>query len=229
MADTQALPPRRRNIVLRSLVLAALAAGFVAVIVWRDQIDYQTIAAWAQNHSWWETSLEFIAVHIVAGLLFVPRLFLGLAAGALFGPVWGSILAIIGGTAGAYAGFALVRFVNADAVRLREAPQIGPWLERAEKQGWRLVLVVRLVPVLPHTLVNYVFGLSKIPAGAYLLGSMLGMLPTSIIYANLGDSGRGVVQGSSNYALLAAWGFGLIFVSWLLPKLIARFWPQKSD
>ena len=63
----------------------------------------------------------------------------------------------------------------------------------------------------------------------YLLGSALGMVPTSVIYANLGDSSRGLVQGQSNYALVAAWGLGLIFVSWLMPKLIARFWPQKAD
>ena len=225
--DTETLPPRRRNVVLRSFAIALLAAGLVAVVVWRDEIDYEAIAAWAQNHSWWETALEFIAVHVVAGLFFVPRLFLGLAAGALFGPIWGSVLAILGGTAGAFAGFALVRFINADAVKLREAPRIGPWLERAERQGWRFVFVVRLIPILPHSLVNYVFGLSKVATPSYLLGSALGMVPTAVIYANLGDSGRGVIQGSSNYALLAAWGFGLIFVSWLLPKLVARFWPQS--
>jgi uncharacterized membrane protein YdjX (TVP38/TMEM64 family) len=229
MADTDPLPPRRRNILLRSLVILTLAAGVVAVVIYRDQIDYQVIADWARNHSWWETALEFIAVHIVAGLLFVPRLFLGLAAGALFGPVWGTILAIVGGTLGAFVGFALVRFVNSDAVKLREAPAIGPWLERAEQQGWRFVLVVRLVPLLPHSLVNYVFGLSRIGTLPYLLGSALGMVPTSVIYANLGDSSRGLVQGQSNYALVAAWGLGLIFVSWLMPKLIARFWPQKAD
>lgn len=225
MADTESLPPRRRNIVLRSLVIAALASGLIAVVIWRDQIDYQTIKAWAQNHSWWETALEFIAVHIIAGLFFIPRLFLGLAAGALFGAVWGSVLALVGGTLGAFVGFALVRFVNSDAVKLREAPRIGPWLERAESQGWRFVMMVRLIPVLPHSLVNYVFGLSKISTPAYLLGSALGMVPTAIIYANLGETGRDAVQGNSNYALLAAWGFGLIFVSWLLPKIIARLFP----
>jgi len=226
MADTNPLPPRRRNIVARSLVIAALAVGVIVVVIYRDRIDYQTIADWTKNHSWWETALEFIAVHILAGLVFVPRLFLGLAAGALFGQVWGSVLAIAGGTIGAFVGFALVRFVNSDAVKLREAPAIGPWLDRAERQGWRFVLVVRLVPLLPHSLVNYVFGLSRIGTLPYLLGSALGMVPTSVIYANLGDSSRDLVQGQSNYALVAAWGLGLIFVSWLMPKLIARFWPS---
>lgn len=222
-------PPRRRNKLVRFAVVAALVAGFVAVLLYRDQIDADAIVAWAQNHSWWETALEFIAVHIVAGLFFVPRLFLGLAAGALFGAAWGSVLAVAGGTAGALAGFLLVRFVNADSVRLREAPAIGRWLEKAESQGWRLVFIVRLVPVLPHSLVNYVFGLSRISTVSYLAGSALGMLPTAVVYANLGASGRGIAEGTSNYALLAAWGLGLIFVSWLLPKIVQRFFPAARE
>ena len=230
MADTNtdpaALPPRRRNIVLRTLVLVALAAGMALVVIYRDQIDYQVIADWTKNHSWWETALEFIAVHILAGLLFVPRVFLALAAGALFGPIWGSVLATAGGTLGALIGFVLVRFVNSDAVKLREAPAIGPWLERAERQGWRFVLIVRLLPLLPHSLVNYVFGLSRIGVLPYVVGSALGMLPSAIIYANLGDTGRGAVQGQADYWLIAAWRLALVFISWLLPKLIARFWPS---
>ncbi len=230
MADTNtdpaALPPRRRNIVLRTLVLVALAAGMALVVIYRDQIDYQVIADWTKNHSWWETALEFIAVHILAGLLFVPRVFLALAAGALFGPIWGSVLATAGGTLGALIGFVLVRFVNSDAVKLREAPAIGPWLERAERQGWRFVLIVRLLPLLPHSLVNYVFGLSRIGVLPYVVGSALGMLPSAIIYANLGDTGRGAVQGQADYWLIAAWSLALVFISWLLPKLIARFWPS---
>lgn len=219
--------PQSRNKVLRGLAVAALAAGFLTVVFYRNAIDADAIVAWARNHSWWETALEFLAVHIVAGLLFVPRLFLGLAAGALFGAVWGSVLALTGAALGALAGFWLVRFVNADSVRLREAPAIGPWLEKAERQGWRLVFLVRLIPILPHTLVNYVFGLSHISTASYLTGSVLGLLPTAIIYANIGASGRSVLEGSSNYALLAAWGIGLIFVSWLLPKLVRRFFPAE--
>jgi uncharacterized membrane protein YdjX (TVP38/TMEM64 family) len=213
---------------LRALIAALLVGGLVLVLWYRDSIDSQAIVTWAEQHSWWEGALVFIAVHVVAGLFFVPRLFLGLAAGALFGPVAGSLLALAGGVLGAWAGFVLVRFVNADAVRLRETPAIGPWLERAERQGWRLVFIIRLVPV-PHTLVNYVLGLSHISTAGYLLGSALGMAPTAIVYANLGASGRNFAEDTSNYLLLAAWGLGLLFVSWLLPKLIARFFPVESD
>ena len=230
MSDFASAP--KKNIALRIAIVAILVAGFAAVLIFRNTIDVQGIVAWARNQSWWATALEFLFVHMLAGLVFVPRLIMGLAAGILFGPVWGSVLSLIGGTLSSFTGFVLVRFVNADSVRLREAPAIGKWLERAETQGWRLVFIVRLIPVLPHSLVNYVFGLSRVSTRGYLLGSALGMVPTSVVYANLGASGRSIAENSSNvstYALMAAWGLGLIFVAWLLPKAIQKFWPQDKE
>lgn len=224
--------PPRKNRILRAALLLALVVGLALVLVYRDAIDAQAIAEWARNRSWWETAIEFLVVHMLAGLLFVPRLIMGLAAGVLFGAAWGSVLSLIGGTLSSATGFVFARFVNADQVRLREAPAIGKWLDRAEAQGWRFVLIVRLIPVLPHTLVNYVLALSGVSTAGYLLGSALGMVPTSIVYANLGASGRGIAESGadlSNYALMAAWGLGLIFISWLLPKLLARFAPGGRD
>ncbi len=215
--------------ILRLVTLLALAGGLVYVLLHREAIDPQAVVAYAESHSWAETSAAFLAVHVVASLFFIPRLFLGIAAGVMFGAIGGSALSLAGGVVGAMAGFVAVRFVNAGSVRLREAPAVGPWLERAERQGWRLVFVVRLVPVLPHSLVNYVFGLSRIGAGAYAFGSALGMVPTAIVYANLGATGGALASGRTGWdtwALMAVWGFGLLFVSWLLPKLVAKLWPD---
>ena len=129
MSDFASSP--KKNRVLRAAIVAALVAGFVLVLVYRNAIDAAAIVAWAQNQSWWATALEFLAVHMLAGLVFVPRLIMGIAAGVLFGPVWGSVLSLVGGTLSSFTGFVLVRFVNADSVRLREAPAIGPWLDKA--------------------------------------------------------------------------------------------------
>lgn len=222
------LPPRRRNKVLRALIVVTLLAGLALVVIFRDRIDYRAIADWANGQPWWAMALEYCALHTFAGIFFIPRLIMGIVAGILFGAIWGSVMSLVGGVCGAFAGFVLVRFVNSDAVRLRETPAVGRWLARAESQGWRLVMIVRLIPVLPHSLVNFVFGLSHVTLGGYLFGSALGMVPTAIVYANLGASGRGIAEGTQDYALLIVWAAGLIFVSWLLPKLIARFFPETG-
>jgi uncharacterized membrane protein YdjX (TVP38/TMEM64 family) len=159
-------------------------------------------------------------------LLFVPRLVLGGVAGGLFGALWGTVLGLAGGTLGGLAGFWLVRYLSADSVKLPDVPAIEKWIAKAEAQGWRLVLTVRLIPILPHFIVNYVFGLSRVSTTAYVIGTVLGMIPTAVIFANIGASGRELLEGSGSYAVLAAWGIGLIFVSWIVPKLLKRIFPD---
>jgi uncharacterized membrane protein YdjX (TVP38/TMEM64 family) len=221
--------PRAAVKILRLLLLAGLGAGLVYVLLNRETIDAGLIVEYARSHSGLETALLFIGVHVIASLFFVPRLFLGAAAGVMFGFAGGTLLGIAGGVTGGVAGFLIVRFVNGDSVRLREAPAIGPWLERAETYGWKLVLVARLIPAIPHSMANYVFGLSKIGLVPYTLGSALGIVPTAAIYASMGATGGQIATGQASWdtwALMAVWGFGLLFVSWLLPKLILKFWPE---
>lgn len=213
---------------MRVAVAAVLVAGLIAVLWFRSAIDARVIAGWLDNQPLWQKVAEYLALHVAASLFFVPRLFMGIVAGVMLGAWWGSLFSVVGGTLGAYAGFVLVRFVNSGAVRLRETPAIGAWMARAERQGWRAVFIVRLIPVLPHSLVNYVFAISKVSTVGYLLGSVLGLIPTSVVYANLGASGRGIAEGTSDYAMLAVWVVGLVFLAWLLPKLAERLFPQKK-
>lgn len=210
------------RLTLAVLLVIAIAVSFL----YRDSIDEERLKDWLAHLPWWETVLAYLIIHVIGSLLFVPRIVLGGVAGALFGAVWGSALGLAGGTLGGLAGFWLVRYLSADSVKLPDVPAIERWIAKAEAQGWRLVLTVRLIPVLPHFLVNYVFGLSRVSTTGYLIGTVLGMLPTAVIFANLGASSRDVLEGSGNYAVFAAWGVGLIFVSWIVPKLLKRIFPD---
>ena len=213
------------RIAARITLALFLIAGLAAVIVWRDDIDSARIIAWAESQAVWESVLLFLALHIVASLFFIPRLILGAAAGALFGVWFGTALALFGATLGGLAGFFVVKLLSSDAVRIEETPRFGKWIEKAESHGWKFVMIVRLVPVFPHSLVNYVLGLSQVSIWGYAIGSALGMVPTAFVFVNLGATGRSIFEGSQDYALLAVWGLGLLFVSWLLPKLLRRVFP----
>lgn len=223
---TARLPPK---LLIRAVLAAVLLVGFVSVFFARDMIDHQAVAAYMASHSWWEAALVFLFVHLVASLFFVPRLILGIAAGAVFGAWGGTLLGLLGGLIGAVAGFLAVRMLNEGAVRLRETPAIGQWLERAERYGWRLVMLVRLVPLIPHSLVNYVFGLSQLSLTSYMAGSAVGMIPTAVVYANLGASGRALTEGTGDVALLMGWTAGLILISWVIPRALRRFLPGAAD
>ncbi len=166
--------------------------------------------------------LVFILLQVAASLLFIPRTFLGIAAGLLFGFVWGSVLAIGGAVAGAAAGFALWRWIGRGRVDLESAPWIGPLIERAEKDRWRAVAIVRLIPALPHSVANMALALTRIGWGDYLVGSFIGMLPMTLVQVDVGAAGGQVLEGRGGW-LISLVLLALLFgVSVVIRRAAAR-------
>jgi uncharacterized membrane protein YdjX (TVP38/TMEM64 family) len=166
--------------------------------------------------------LVFILLQIAASLVFIPRTFLGMAAGLLFGFVWGSVLAITGALAGAAAGFALWRWIGEGQVDLEATPWLGPLLEKAERDGWRMVAIVRLIPALPHSVANTALALTRIGWIDYMIGSFLGMLPMTLVQVDVGAAGVQVFEGRSGW-LVSLVLLALLFgTSALLRRAAAR-------
>lgn len=163
----------------------------------------------------------FIVVHVIASLTFVPRSVMAFVAGALWGFWAACFWAQVGSTAGAVAGFLLARYVNAGSLVPEEMRRLGPLLQRAEAGGWRSVMVVRLIPILPHALTNYALGLTRLSLRDYAVGSFLGLLPHSFAFVSLGLSGRRVLEGGA-WVEPMLWGFGFLALSILLPRLLRR-------
>jgi uncharacterized membrane protein YdjX (TVP38/TMEM64 family) len=207
-------------------VLALLLGGIAAAWRWRGLVDPRAMTAAIARYP--ATPLVFLVVQTAASLLFVPRTLLGVAAGLLFGIGWGIVWATLGGLAGAAAGFLVARYVNAGLIDLEGDTRIGPFLNRVEKGGWRVVALVRLVPVLPHSLTNYALGLTRIPLSAYALGSVLGQMPMTIACVNLGAAGGRLIGGEADWlmpSLIAAAALGL---SSLIPALARRQRPAPG-
>lgn len=130
--------------------------------------------------------VAFVALYAALTVLLVPGVIMTVAGGALFGPVGGTLLSLLGATAGAVAAFALAR-------RLRLAPPaadgrlaaIDAWI--AERGFWA-VLYARLVPVVPFNVLNYAAGLTRVSAGAYVAATAIGIVPGTFAYAALGGS-----------------------------------------
>jgi uncharacterized membrane protein YdjX (TVP38/TMEM64 family) len=166
--------------------------------------------------------LVFILLQVAASLVFIPRTFLGIAAGLMFGLAWGSALAIAGAMAGAAAGFALWRWIGEGQVDLEATPWLGPLLEKAERDGWRMVAIVRLIPALPHSLANTALALTRIGWKDYLIGSFLGMLPMTLVQVDLGNTGVQVLEGRSGWLVSLVLLALLAGASVLLRRAAAR-------
>src|SRR6266481_3218772 len=198
----------------RLALLGLLAAGAVAVWRWRADLDPTTIGAAIDRYP--AAPLGFLAVHIAASSLFVPRTLLAIVAGLLFGVGWGIFWAEMGGVAGAAAGFLVARCVGAGLIDHERAP-VGPIIDRVEHGGWRAVAVLRLIPVMPHSIANYGLGLTRLPLGAYLFGSLVGQLPMTIAYADLGAGGGRLMLGSAGWLEPTLIGLAALSLSLLIP------------
>ncbi len=131
----------------------------------------------------------FVGLYVVATVLFVPGSVLTLGAGAVFGVVLGSVCVSVSATLGATAAFLVGRYLARDAIaRKIERNERFLAIDRAvADEGWKIVLLTRLSPVFPFTLLNYAFGLTRVKLSHYVLASWIGMIPGTVMYVYLGS------------------------------------------
>jgi uncharacterized membrane protein YdjX (TVP38/TMEM64 family) len=163
--------------------------------------------------------LGFLSVHIAASLLFVPRTLLAIVAGLLFGVGWGIVWAASGSVAGAVAGFFAARHLSSG---LDDLGRLGPTAAQVERGGWRAVAMLRLVPIMPHSVVNYGLGLTKLPVGSYVFGSLLGQLPMTVAYVDLGAAGERLMVVKASWVEPTLIGLAALSLSLLIPAIARR-------
>jgi len=174
----------------------------------------------------------FVGLYVVATVLFVPGSVLTLGAGAVFGVVLGSVCVSVSATLGATAAFLVGRYLARDAIaRKIDKNETFATIDRAvADEGWKIVLLTRLSPVFPFTLLNYAFGLTRVKLWHYVLASWLGMIPGTVMYVYLGslvNLGAGHRQRTTGEWIL--YGVGLlatitvtVFVTRLARKALAK-------
>jgi uncharacterized membrane protein YdjX (TVP38/TMEM64 family) len=220
---------RLRDNAGRLILLALLGIGIVAAWHWRGVFDPAALTALIDNSP--AAPLVFIALHIVASLVFVPRTLMALGAGLVFGMWWGALWAALGSLLGAIAGFLLARYLGGGLAARAGWRRAAALLERAEAGGWRMVAVIRLVPIIPHSLTNFALGLTGVRLGAYVLGSFLGQLPLTIAYADLGAAGGRALLGGGDWPNAVLWptliGVSALALSLVFPLAMRRLRPVQ--
>lgn len=197
-----------RVTLLKALALLALVSGGVVLAVVLGTPDMLAVKTRIHAAGLWGPVL-FFAGYAVLALIPWPKAVLTAAGGAVFGLWGGAALSLAAALVGAIVSFGLGRLLGREAVdRLTRGR-----LERVDAllrdHGLSAVLVVRLVPLVPFTAVNYASGLSGVRFRDYLVGSAIGMVPGSLAYAAVGAYGTepwGLVTAGSALVLLVAGG-----------------------
>jgi uncharacterized membrane protein YdjX (TVP38/TMEM64 family) len=171
----------------------------------------------------------FIITYTILALLLVPGSILTLAAAALYGFLWGYVVVTVAALCAAALAFMLAKGL------LRE--KVEDWAEgyplfkavstAVARQGAFIALLVRLSPVFPFSITNYLFGLTRVRFSTYMLANWIGMAPGTFLYVYIGVLGtelaasRGDV-GALRLVLLAVGLLATIAVTWLVTRLARK-------
>ena len=222
-----------RRLLPRLALLVLLLAAAALAALYRDQINLATLDAWLGSLGLW-APLGYVVLYALATVAFVPGAIFALAGGALFGPFWGSIWNLIGATLGATLAFLVARTIAADWVSRKAGGLLKRLIDGVDAEGWRFVAFVRLVPLFPFNLSNYVLGLTRIPFHHYMLATLVCMAPGAVAYTWLGYAGRGALAGETDAVRYGFLALGLLAAIALLPRLIGRLrrsfsWIEVGD
>jgi len=164
----------------------------------------------------------FVVIYVAAVIVSVPGSALTAMAGMLFGPVLGVVYVTIASTIGAAITFLLSRYLLRDLVhkKLSGRPSFRKIEDLTERHGGLFVSLVRLIPIFPFSLVNYGFGLTRVPFGIYVVCSALFMIPGHILYVAGGDVlNDAMLQGRIPWKLMLLAG-AIAFLFLVLAKKI---------
>jgi len=173
----------------------------------------------------------FVAIFAVATLTFVPAWILALAAGAAFPYVEAAILCLAGSTLGSVLCFLTARHLVRDTVerRLAVSPRLHALDDAFASHGALVVFLLRLSPVVPYNLLNYLLGVTRVRLRDVLAGAF-GMIPATFLFVGVGrtmaDVGEAAVgartRSTGEWALLAVGVVATLAATWLLARTSSR-------
>lgn len=199
------------------VLLIALAALTWKLSTWLTPQQLQQ--ALQQTGGW--APVLYIGLFILLPTFFFPVAVLALAGGLLFGLWWGSVYTFIGAVLNCALMFLLARYVGRSQVQRLVEQKLSPqWQRRLQmadgKEGFLLLIILRLIPAVPYNLINYTFGLTGISFSSYLLASAIGIIPGTFAFINIGD--KTLEVGSPSFWIAIGLLVLLLVVTGLLGK-----------
>ena len=168
------------------------------------------LQGWFQQQGDWGPAY-FVLAYIIATVLAIPGTALTVVAGVVFGAFWGAIYVSIGATIGAALAFLIARYLGRDFVEswLGDSRKFQELDRMTEKYGSLMVAITRLVPIFPYNILNFAFGLTRVPFWTYVIWSWICMFPLIVLYIVGADVlGKAIMHGE--------WHEDLIFVFFAL-------------
>lgn len=144
--------------------------------------------------------IYFGIFYVIAELIAIPATPLTLTAGYLFGVANGTAVVLVAGIISAIVGFGIGRVLLRERVEglLDDKPTFRKLDSAIGTEGLKLLVLARLAPIFPFSLLNYFYGASSISFPTFVSGTMLGFIPTTLIYVYTGLAGKELMRGGGS-------------------------------
>lgn len=215
-----------------------LALSAVGLFLWLDlgrfltleslKANSQLLLQYYSDHALL-TVAAFMAIYIIQTILALPgATILSLAAGFLFGPLFGTIYAVTAASIGATISFLFTRYLFRDLVLRKYGGKLEIINVELEERGINYLLFLRLVPVFPFFLINLAAGLTRLSLRAFMLGTFFGMIPGGFVYVNAGSSLTSINAPGDIATPRVLGSFALLGLLALAPAIYVKFRSSRS-
>ncbi len=199
-------------------------------------MKFLPVQQWLRNFNDWVGQMGvvgifiFIIVYAVATVLLAPGSVLTIGAGFAFGLWKGFVAVSAGSTLGAALAFLVARFIARD--KIEAIAQRNEKFRRIDnaigKRGAKLILLLRLSPVIPFNLSNYFYGLTGVRFWPYVLASWIGMMPGTFLYVYIGTAGKAAASAAAGgEAMKHGWQYWTFMSVGLVATIIVTIWVTK--
>jgi uncharacterized membrane protein YdjX (TVP38/TMEM64 family) len=222
----------------RLLPLLALVAALVAALLLRPQsvLTLAELAAhrvalldWVGRH-YGIALLAFGAIYFTTKLLFVPTgPFLAAAGGFLLGIVPATLTASTAGLLAAIAVFLAIDHGLGQQLRARALPFLDRVGAGFRRHGWSYLLAMRLLPIMPFSVASIVPALLGLPLRLYALATLIGGLPSILVYTAIGSGlGRVLDEGKTDLGVLSDARIVLPLAALAALSLVPVLWARRA-
>ena len=202
-----------------AIVLAIVLSRFVPIVSFIET-SQQRVMSWG---AWGAVCypLPFAACNI----LLLPGGILAVGGGFFFGLWWGFFIVLVGNLVGTAISFALSRWIARRwfQQKLSRNPTLRALRPAVERESWKIILLSQLHPLFPTSLLNYFYGITRIPFARYMLWASIGRAPGLFLYVYVGTLGQfavRIMRGKSYPRMIEYWIWGGAFVTTALLLIV---------
>lgn len=231
MADLITTPEHRSGaktrlagLLLTVIALAALALAwrFTPLGQWLNLDALVSYAEWIDEQPF--APIVVALAYVLGGLLVIPVMLLIAVTSIVFGPVLAIVYSLLGSILSASVIYSLGRTLGRDAVRRLAGRRLNDLSRRLAHRGLLAIVLVRIVPVAPFSMINIVAGASHIGWRDFILGTIVGLTPTIILTSMFVDRAVAAMQhpSAASFALLATIAALIVAMAWLVRRKLDR-------